>query len=207
MVPLLALLLAAAPAASASSVAGLYEIDQMEMGGGLELKPDGRFRYALEYGAVSERGEGKWAFANGRVELTSDPMPKAPAFEVVEDKPAPKGQLFVRLAEPGFGDWGGRLRVLVGLKGFRELFEIEAEEGGKVPTQNTPATEVLPLVPVYGAISDPIWLSPDRGHRLLLRFVPNDLGQARFDREPLTFIDGGLQMQRYDAKVVFRPTH
>ena len=83
----------------------------------------------------------------------------------------------------------------------------EAEEGGKVPTQDTPATEVLPLVPVYGAISDPIWLSPDRGHRLLLRFVPNDLGQARFDREPLTFIDGGLQMQRYDAKVVFRPTH
>jgi hypothetical protein len=207
MVPLLALLLALSPAASASSVAGLYEIDQMEMGGGLELKPDGRFRYALEYGAVSERGEGKWAYTNGRVELTSDPMPKAPAFEVVEDRPAAKGQLFVRLAEPGFGDWGGRLRLLVGLNGYRELFEIEAAEDGRVPTQDTPVTEVLPLVPVYGPVSDPIWLSPDRGHRLLLRFVPNDLGKARFNHEPLSISNEGLVMQRYDAKVVFRPTH
>ena len=32
--------------------AGLYEIDQMEMAGGLELRPDGRFRYGLDYGEV-----------------------------------------------------------------------------------------------------------------------------------------------------------
>ena len=75
MVPLVALLLALSPAASASSVAGLYEIDQMEMGGGLELKPDGRFRYALEYGAVSEVSEGKWWLEGGKVLLTTNPMP------------------------------------------------------------------------------------------------------------------------------------
>ena len=33
---------------------GLYEIDQMEMAGGLELQPNGRFRYAFDYGAVRE---------------------------------------------------------------------------------------------------------------------------------------------------------
>jgi hypothetical protein len=50
-------------------------IDQMEMGGGLELRPDGRFRYALDYGAVSEGAEGKWAAERGMVVLTTDPMP------------------------------------------------------------------------------------------------------------------------------------
>ena len=51
-------LLAATPAAAEPprSFAGLYQINQMEMAGGLELSPDGRFRYALEYGAVSEQG-------------------------------------------------------------------------------------------------------------------------------------------------------
>jgi hypothetical protein len=47
----------------------------MEMGGGLELRADGRFRYALEYGAVSEIAEGKWAVENDTVRLTTDPMP------------------------------------------------------------------------------------------------------------------------------------
>jgi len=72
---LIALLLAAGPSADVDAVAGLYQINQMEMGGGLELKPDGRFRYALEYGAVSEQSEGKWTVENGTLRLTTDPMP------------------------------------------------------------------------------------------------------------------------------------
>ena len=73
-----AVLLAApgcAAEASPPQVAGLYEINQMEMAGGLELQPNGRFRYAFDYGAVSEVSEGKWALEGGTVLLTTDPMP------------------------------------------------------------------------------------------------------------------------------------
>ena len=69
-----ALLLAAASPAG-ETVAGLYEINQMEMAGGLELRPDGRFRYALDYGAVSEEAEGDWSVEDGTVRLTTNPMP------------------------------------------------------------------------------------------------------------------------------------
>ena len=69
-----AALLVAEPAA-ARDVAGLYAIDQMEMAGGLELGPDGRFRYALDYGAVSEEAEGEWKIEGGTVLLTTNPMP------------------------------------------------------------------------------------------------------------------------------------
>ena len=68
------LLLAAAPAAT-PQFAGLYRIDQMEMAGGLELSADGRFRYAFDYGAVSEGSEGKWSGDANGVLLTTDPMP------------------------------------------------------------------------------------------------------------------------------------
>ena len=74
-----AVMLIAAPgcafAKGVPDAAGLYEIDQMEMAGGLELSPDGRFRYGLDYGAVSEGSEGRWTFENGAVVLTTDPMP------------------------------------------------------------------------------------------------------------------------------------
>ena len=73
-----AALLAAPGCATAEAppqVAGLYEINQMEMAGGLELQPNGRFRYAFDYGAVSEVSEGKWAVEEGTVLLTTDPMP------------------------------------------------------------------------------------------------------------------------------------
>jgi len=56
-------------------LAGLYEIHQMEMAGGLELQPNGRFRYAVDYGAVSEVSEGKWEVEGGTVLLTTYPMP------------------------------------------------------------------------------------------------------------------------------------
>ena len=69
-----ALILASASVAE-PNFAGLYEINQMEMAGGLELKPDGRFRYAFDYGAVSEEAEGKWSVDGGMVLLTTDPMP------------------------------------------------------------------------------------------------------------------------------------
>jgi hypothetical protein len=73
-----AILLAAPGCATAEAppqVVGLYEINQMEMAGGLELQPNGRFRYAFDYGAVSEVSEGKWAVERNTVLLTTDPMP------------------------------------------------------------------------------------------------------------------------------------
>jgi hypothetical protein len=73
-----AIMIAAAGCATAKAppkAGGLYEIDQMEMAGGLELQPNGRFRYAFDYGAVSEVSEGKWAVEGATVLLTTDPMP------------------------------------------------------------------------------------------------------------------------------------
>lgn len=81
MIAALAALALAAPS-TAATLAGLYETQQMETAAALELQPNGHFRYALEYGAVSERGEGGWTFDGRFVHLTSDPMP--PALHALE---------------------------------------------------------------------------------------------------------------------------
>ena len=70
---LAALLIGAAPTLAAAPFVGFYRSNQMEIGAALELQPNGHFRYALDYGAVSEGTEGVWTFDGMAVRLTSKP--------------------------------------------------------------------------------------------------------------------------------------
>lgn len=78
----LVMMLAAQPAEVAAQ-AGFYRSATMEVGAALELEPDGKFAYALDYGAVSEVAEGQWSESPGRVLLTATKMEGArdPAFK------------------------------------------------------------------------------------------------------------------------------
>ena len=192
-----ALLILAAPA-SIPSPAGLYETHQMEVAAALELKPGGRFRYALSYGAVDEEGEGDWTFDGHAVHLTSNPMPKSPSFELVRDDPAPAGELWMTLEDPGF-EWGHPLNAIASADS-KEGFEISADDSGHVDLAGKPAVRALaPEMPVFGPTGQIFQLSPERGHRLLFRFHRNDLGKARFDHEALQVKDGDLVLDRYDT--------
>jgi hypothetical protein len=197
-----ALLLLAAPASGASPV-GRYETHQMEVAAGLELKANHRFRYALSYGAVDEEGEGEWSFDGKTVRLTSNPMPRAPSFELVRDDPAPKGELYLNLEDPGF-EWGHPLYALAADES-KHAFEIEADDSGRVDLSGKPAVAMIaPEMPVFGPTGDVFKLSQDHGHKLLFRFHRNDLGNARFDRQPLEGKGGDLLLQRYDTTFRFQ---
>lgn len=201
-----ALVLARPAGAQAPDIAERYEIHQMEMAGGLELNPNGQFRYALEYGAVSEQGSGKWSRDGNLVRLTSDPMPRAPNFVLLRDDPEPAGEVYAILAPPGFGGWTGRLQLLVSVAGESETELVEADEAGRVIlNEDQIATALQPVVPLTEDPGPFIPLSSDRGHRLLLRFLPNDFGKARFDNEPLSIDGRALIMNRWDATIRFEP--
>ena len=188
---------------SAISLAGLYRAQQMEVGAALELQKNGHFRYQLDYGAASERADGDWTFDGKAVRLTTRPMPRPPSFELVRDDPAPAGDITLILEPPGFGEEGYRLDALgtdavSGKKGL-----LTTDEKGRLDAGGHKLSAVEPLVPVYGAVGGHFALSKDRGHRLLLRFHANDLGQAAFDREPLKVTPRGLILIRYDTAIRF----
>jgi hypothetical protein len=188
--------------AQAADVAGVYETHQIEVAAALELKPDGHFRYALSYGAVDEEAEGDWTFDGKAVRLTSNPMPKAPSFELVRDDPAPKGELSMTLEDPGFA-WGHGLEALARAESNR-LFEISADDSGHVDlTGRPPVQAIAPEMPVYGPTGQLFPLSTDRGHRLLFRFHANDLGKARFDPQEVRLNGTDLVMDRYDTSFRF----
>jgi hypothetical protein len=194
------LLLAAAP--PTDSPAGLYETHQMEVAAGLELRPDGHFRYALTYGAMDEEAEGKWAADGTTVRLTSDPMPKEPAFELVRDDPAAKGELFITLEKTDFG-WGGPLHAIVRIAGETEPALIVADQEGRVDLRGRLVTSVQPLMPMSETAGTPVALSADHGHRLLFRFHANDFGRAAFRNQALKRSGTDLLLERYDTTFRF----
>ena len=194
---------AAALAQAPAALPGIYRSQQFEVGAALELTEDHRFRYALEYGAVSELGEGSWTSDGKTVRLTSAPMPKAPSFEIVRDDPAPPGELWVTFENPGF-DWGGPLEMVVTLDGVSTRVRTAPAENGRVEVGAQRVLAIQPIIPVYEQFGPALKLAPDRGHRLTIRFLRNDLGKVRFSGEPLAIDGDGLVIERYDTPIRFK---
>jgi hypothetical protein len=120
----------------------------------------------------------------------------------VRDDPAPKGDLYMTLQDPGF-EWGHPLEAIAADVAKRG-FEISADDSGHVDLTGKPSIVALaPEVPVYGPTGDIFPLSADRGHRLLFRFHANDLGKVRFDKELLKKDGADLLMERYDTSFRF----
>jgi hypothetical protein len=202
MTEVVAFLIGAAPAPTTARLAGLYEIHQMEMGGALELQPDGHFRYALEYGAASEQGEGDWTFDGKSVRLTSNPMPHEPDFVLLHDEPAPACEVSISV-DWGKLNWSSPPRVLVSYANDPKLYLVYADDRGKLETRHCNATSLRPLVPIYEDVGTEVKLTPDKGHRLSLRFEPNEIGRAAFRGEPLELDDQGLVFARFETRIRF----
>lgn len=198
-----AALTAAALAAAPPSVAGLYQSQQMEIGAALELQKNGHFRYQLDYGAVSEHAEGDWISDGKTVRLTTQPRPNRPSFELVRDDPAPAGELVLTVEPPGFGAEGYRLDAIGTDATSGEKGLVTTDSEGRVEAGDHKLSAIDPLVPVYGTVAGHFALSAGRGHRLRLRFHPNDLGIAAFEGEPLLLDGQSLLLDRYDTAIRF----
>jgi hypothetical protein len=188
---------------SSPSPAGRYETHQMEMAGGLELQPGGHFRYAFTYGAIDEASEGDWRLDGDTVRLTSKPMPIEPSFDLVRDTPAPKCTLSLTIDWGKFG-WSSAPDVLVAFADSPKVLHLaQPDERGTVHLPNCAVATLVPIVPMFGVAGTPLTLSPATGHRLSLRFRPNDLGHVAFRNEPLKLDGASLVMERYDAEIRF----
>lgn len=196
LAPLLSVIAATSASPVPQAQVGYYESRQIEVAAGLELNADGRFRYGLDYGAVSEFAQGKWKSDGRMVWLTSDPMPRPPTFTIVRDDPAPPGDYVVTLEHPGF-DWGGPLEFLATLDGQSAPVRVKPDDEGKVSGVTGRIASIRPIVPIYGDVGAPLALAGPGGHHLLIRFLRNDLGKARFDAQPVVVENGGLRLDRY----------
>lgn len=185
-------------------LAGVYDGHATEIAAGLDLGKDGRFRYALSYGALDEHAEGAWRADADAVYLTADAS-TPPAFVLVSDRAGPGKALHLRLETPE------------GLP--PQIFDAEVTfaDGQRIQSGMRPEGLVFPLnsiatpvavtlaLPAFGLVSRPFPLAGARGRRIVVRFDANDLGTARLAGERLSRNGSVLEMERYGRLLRFRP--
>ncbi|HWA60624.1 MAG TPA: hypothetical protein VG939_04580 [Caulobacteraceae bacterium] len=191
-------------APDAAALAGRYDGGQMEIAAELELKSDGRFQYALSYGALDEEASGRWEVRGGQVLLTSDPV-TAPRFVLLDAKPLAERRLRVALDLPQGGD-PQYFSALVGLADGRRIERQLGPEGLDMALPaGARAVSVALRLDVYGLQGEPAALPAGAGADVRFRFDVNDLGKVAFDHQPLRIDDEGrLVLARHGRTIVFR---
>jgi hypothetical protein len=209
--PLFATLLLFTAAASAdpahpAALVGEYDGHQMEMGAGLELKANGRFRYALSYGSIDEQANGSWVADHGMVVLTSDHV-TPPRISLLDQKAGPAKELRVTLDVPHGVNPQLLDAVVTFADGHSAQQQLSDEEtvipfaDGAAPTH---IMLIFSMLEIRGAW---IAIDPDKGYRLHFRFEPNDLGMVDFHGTALKEEGGELLLDRYGRTIRFHPVH
>ena len=187
------------------SLAGVYDGGQMEMAAALELKPDGRFAYALSYGALDEQAAGRWTLSGDRVLLSSDPV-VAPRLFLVSRGRGPEGMLQVSLDVPR-GISRQYFDAMI-TRGNRHTEKVQlGEEGLLLPFGGADApTSVRLVLQMFRVASEPVQLDRSSGYALQFRFEPNDIGKVDFRAEALRIVNGDLALDRHGRTLRFRRT-
>jgi hypothetical protein len=200
---LLAALLMAA--AASSSPVGHYRLQGVhDAASELILRGDGRFEYALAYGALDEEATGRWHRVGGRVFLTTVPKPVPPVFSPSKAARTTTAPLALHVTWPD-----GR-----GIPGvdFRIEFEsgiplddyINNDEGWSLsPEEARKPVAVILAMPMYQLISARFPIDTAKANDLTFILTPHDMGHVNFEALPLDIAPGRLVMHRNGTELIY----
>lgn len=200
----LALAAPAVHAAAPKCLAGSYDGGAPEIAAGLLLSPDGRFRYALSYGALDEQAQGRWESDGLKIFLTSDPV-TPPSFTLVSETTAPEGEFRLALDVPD-GISPQFFNALLVLNDGSTRGSPLGYQTWSVPLK--PGQSVVSVkfqLPMIDLESERFPLTAGAASEARFRFSPNDLGQVAFAQEPLAIEGRELVLGRHERTLRFRP--
>lgn len=181
LLPLLLVLLGAAPAEAGRGPAGTYRlVGEQDVASGLRLLPNGRFEYFLSAGALDERAEGRWSASGGVVTLATEPKPVPPSFRAGRVGKAQGGPLSVKVISPGGRGIPG-IDLRIGFDGGPPVEDYTQEDGWALPADEKRIPRWIELaVPMHNIASPRFPIDLASGNALAFTLVPNDLGVVDF---------------------------
>ena len=203
---LLAIALLAAPAiAQDNAFVGEYGIAEgPDVGGGLLIRSDGRFQYALAVGALDERAEGRWEARGDRICLTTESKPVPPAFE----KGAPiavDGAIPTLLVTWPNGEGIAGVDFVIGFDSGEPAEGYTQYYGWTMPEDDKRTPRWVEIrEPIYGITAPRYDLAAADGGKLRVTLIPNDIGVVDMDGACLEQTDNGAVLHRKDGDLRFR---
>ena len=188
-----------------ASIAGTYDGSQMEMAAWLELGDDGRYRYALSYGAIDEYSSGTWTRQDGGIVLNSDPS-TPPQFELLGIEQGTGAPDAVTLHLEGTGNLPISLFSAVVERGDGTSTIADFSDGSlQIPLSESDQLLSIALsLPILEVRGEPISVPEPSGKSLYFAFHANDLGFKAFDHAGLFESDGMFLLERYGRQIAFR---
>jgi hypothetical protein len=195
----LAALLLAAPAGPLP-LAGHYRIHVHEAASELVLHPNGRFEYALAYGAIDEEATGRWRRVGNHILLTTMPKPVAAAFSAGKAAHIAEAPLALHATWPnGRGIPGMDFRVDFD-SGPPFVDYINNDEGWQLdPAEKRRPVAVTLSFKMYDLVSQRFPIDVAKANDLTFILTPHDLGRYDFRDTPLDIAPGKLIMHRNGA--------
>lgn len=200
---LLAALLLAASAAP--SPVGHYRLQGVQDAASeLILRADGRFDYALAYGALDEEATGRWRRVGNRIFLTTVPKPVPPVFSPGRTAHTTTAPLALHVTWP---DGRGIPAV-----DFRIEFEsgapfqdyINNDEGWSMPAEEKRKPVAVTFAePIYRVASSRFPIDTSKANDLTFILTPHDMGHVDFEELPLDVAPGKLVMHRGGTDLVY----
>ena len=176
-----AALLAAFPAEARSPYAGRYRIAEgPDTAGGLELRADGRFAYALSEGALDEHAEGRWSDEGGTIRLTTEPKPTPATFSRAADRAGPDAPTLL-VTFPDDRTIGG-IDFRLGLADGSARAGYTQYDGWTFSSGEARAIRWVELgEPIHGVSSARFVIDPPASGGLVFVLTPNDIDVVDFD--------------------------
>jgi hypothetical protein len=191
-------------AATAAPPAGHYRLVGVhDAASELILYPDGRFEYALAYGALDEQAQGRWTSDGKTVHLSTLPKPKPAVFSAGRSQRDAGAPFAIKVTSPD-----GR-----GLAGVD--FRLTFDSGDPVESYTQeygwsldPADKRRPMsirfeVPMYGLESQVFTVDVATANQLTFILTPNDLGTIDFENVPVTIGENALIMHRQGGDLTY----
>jgi hypothetical protein len=202
---LLAALLFAVPAAAQDSpFVGEYSLAEgPDVGGGLLIRNDGRFQYALAAGALDERAEGRWSARGDTICLTTDPEPVPPVFE----KGTPievEGAVPTLLVTWPNGEAISGVDFVVGFDSGEPAEGYTQYYGWTMPGDDARMPRWVEVrEPIYGITAPRFVLTDADAGKLRVILIPNDIGVVDFRDACAETTDRGLVLHRAEGDMRF----
>jgi hypothetical protein len=184
---------------------GEYDLAEgPDVGGGLVIQNDGRFRYMLAAGALDERAEGRWERRGDAICLFTEPKPVPPAFTRIAPIAVDGTVPTILVTWPN-----GR-----GIAGVDFVLRFDSGDpiDGYTQVDGWAMPEDDPRIPRWIELREPIYHidapvirldDADRG-KLHLRLDPNDIGVVAFDGACLTQSGTTALLRRPEGTMRFR---
>jgi hypothetical protein len=193
----LAALLLAAPPAHASPV-GHYRLRNVhDAASELVLHANGRFEFALAYGALDEEAAGRWRRVGNQILLTTTPKPVPAAFSPAKAERTTQAPLALHVTWPnGRGIPGIDFRVEFD-SGAPFADYINNDEGWQLdPAETRKPVAVTLALTMYDLVSPRFPIDAAKANDLTFILTPHDLGHYDFEDTPLDIAPGKLVMHR-----------